>query len=203
MRQDFIKFWNWFEVHEAGLRDDAPSENLVRDLGTKLAEFGFFDWEMGPSDRSSDAHYLTIKLSDFDDDGVKFRNQFLAAAPNFTHWEFLTSRPPKNWSRNLIWGRNRVPVSAGDFRFSLYKYNDGKFDIILNTNLPRGIEPHEKRGLAICILASELGEPVLYEKVNAIDVEEKSEAEISYGLKLSEIASVLADERREGSEPRR
>lgn len=197
MKQAIEKFWQWFSEHELELRSAPGKIPLHSDLGDRLAQFGFFDWEIGPLDSKGNKHFLSIQLSDFNDDGVRLRKDLLSAAPPNLEWEFLTLRPPKDWSRQLIWGKNRVLVFAADWKFSLYKYDDGKFDIVLNSQLPSGILNNEKRDLAICVLTSELGEAVLYEKVNAIDVEEKPASALDKCVPLGEVGSVLSDNFRE------
>ena len=164
---------------------------MHEELSQRLADLGFFDWETGPLDHTGDMHYLSIQLGEYDDAGIRLREKFFSEAPDISKWELLASRPAKEWSRKLLWGKNRVEVSASDWKFSLYRYDDGKYDIVLNSLLPSGITNDEKQSLVVCVLVSEFGDVALKEKVNAIDVEEKPLSELDSVMSLNEVGDVL------------
>ena len=192
MNQEIREFWVWFASHAVQLRSAKTRHKLHDTLGQKLGLFGFFDWEIGPCEDSKGKHYLTIQLSDYHEHGVRLMDLFFSLAPELNDWKLLTARPPKQWSRQLLWGKTRELISATGWLFSLYRYEDGKFDIVLNTPLNVRFDEEEKRNLVVTVLASELGDFMLNEKVNAIDIEEKISTTAESGISLHEIANVLS-----------
>jgi hypothetical protein len=188
-------FWDWFRRVEAELRLAESAGVLHTSLGDKLAELGFFDWEVGPLDGqhgSGAIHFLSISISEYDEYGLYFRSLLFENAPKLEQWELLKSKPPKAWSRKIIWGRQRILVDASDWKFSIYRYDDGKYDLILNSSIPGGIADSEKQPLVVAVLIAELGETLLEQVVNAIDVEAGGKVDDErFAISLGEIMQAL------------
>ena len=192
--EEISAFWEWFKYVETDLRGAKEVDVIHKELSERLAELGFFDWEIGPFDENSgggQSHFLSVSINDYDDYGLYFRSLFFEHAPRLDHWQLLNSRPPKAWSRKIIWGRQRVFVDASDWKFSIYRYQDGKYDLVLNTPMPKGIAENEKQPLVVAVLVAELGEILLEQFVNAIEAEIENRAGDRFAISLSEIGETL------------
>ena len=194
IEEKIAAFWKWFGIVEAQLRDAKEVSAIHTDLSERLAEIGFFDWEVGPCDRTlggNSSHFLSVSISEYDDFGLYFRRSFFEAAPKLDEWVFLNSKPTKAWSRKIIWGHERTLVDASQWEFSIYQYQDGRYDLVLNTPIPNGITKNETQPLVVAVLVAELGETFLEQFVNAIDVGVNVEADDRFAISLSEIGETL------------
>ena len=90
-----------------------------------------------------------------------------------------------------MWGKNKTLVDGSEWKFSLYRFDDGMFDIVLNTKIDGFTDLSEKLAILEFFVVSELGELTLKNRVNAIDIEEVDPAPET-AITLKEIRSHLA-----------
>ena len=190
MKDSFAKFWRWFERNQVALSRVDRSNAVIVKLHQKLSALGFTDWEMGPIDDERGTQFLVVRPRSIDKDD--FNNiVFLKSAPNIEGWSFLEERPSKKWTREFILNKYNKRIDASDWKFSIYKYEDGKFDVVLNTKIPIEMNMEEKRNLAIFLIVSELGEKRADDLINAIDVEEKLDELNVNAIPLKDILSYI------------
>jgi hypothetical protein len=102
----------------------------------------------------------------------------IEASPNLPEWEFLSSRPPKNWDYVFQLQRDEgeaLRIDASDWTFVLLQYPDRSREILLKGDVAAQISEDERREAATIVLESILGEEKLmdftgsYELVGDID----------------------------------
>lgn len=166
-------FWDWFVQHEEILRTDRPEHRYTELLGMQLQDLGLPRWEIGPLDQSGSTHFLALSGTNISETGRTNRNELLRLKPP-SHWTLLAFRPPKQWNRQFHWGAGRVCIDANHWLFEVYKFDDGKFDLVLRSEISGISGVEDKRDALVFALDSELGEAGMIEKINAVELGENS-----------------------------
>jgi hypothetical protein len=163
-------FWEWFSNHEAELRSLKPSTPQWHELDRRISTLGVNSWEIGPSVASAAQHALA--LSPQGDPGVyKTTQRIIALAPKLKAWEFLPAKPRKAWKRRFLWSSKQISIDASNWKFLLYRYEDGKVEVVLVGHALDQFETGERRRIAEFVVESELGEATCIERLCGVDVE--------------------------------
>jgi len=149
-------FWSWFLRCESQLRTRWPESSCLRELDEQLAELGIGAWEIGPAVASSAKYSFTLSPNGDPDLYAKTR-RIVGLAPSLSDWEFLSAKPRKQWNRKFQWSERQVPIDCSDWRFVVYRYEDGLSEVVLIGAALAPFEPEEQMRILMFVLISELG----------------------------------------------
>lgn len=174
--QDISDFWNWFASKTGVIGFDPTEPEFVRALDEKVRRVeSELSWEIGPGQVKT---WALVISAGFRAELRSIARAVIEAAPKLPEWEFLSSRPPKDWDYVFQLQRNEgeaLQIDASDWTFLLLQYPDGSREILLKGDAASQISDDERREAATIVLESILGEEKLmdfagsYELVGDID----------------------------------
>lgn len=91
----------------------------------------------------------------------------------FPGWEFHYAKPPKEWDLIFDFEKDNgdvIEVNASNWQYVLLKYEDGGFEIILQTDNLDGLSEDDKLVASEILLDGILGEEVRMLHISYIDV---------------------------------
>lgn len=113
------------------LARDFEDEELTDELNTRVAELGDVAWELGPGREAPNA--LTL-APDGNPELLALTKEVVQGAPKITDWEFHWARQPRPAQFEFSLGTedgSSVDIDARPWRYVLYRFPDGVFDIVL------------------------------------------------------------------------
>jgi hypothetical protein len=181
-------FWKWFSDNCGYFGQNFDNEELLDDLDNRINELGEFTWEIGPG--TSSMNQLVISPGG-DIDLLPYTKEIVSYAPVVFDWEFYHAKPPKEWEFIFDFEKddgNAVEINASQWKYVLLKYDDGMFEVILQTRDLHGFSEDDKIVISEILLDGILGEERRMLFICGVDVTE--EFEDSYKLKSSNIKSL-------------
>jgi len=128
------KFWSWFLSNCNDFGENFDNERLLDALDNQILSLGDFAWEIGPG--MNKLNQLVISPGG-DLNLLPSTKKIISYAINLPNWEFFYLKPPKHW--NLIFEFEDengilIGIDAREWKYLLLKYDDGMFEIVLQTN---------------------------------------------------------------------
>ncbi|MGF7075599.1 hypothetical protein [Mucilaginibacter sp. R-33] len=183
--ESISRFWDWFKTVSADLLMNPNDAYFVNLLDKHVGELGGFDWEIGPWEENILFFAISPNLNIAQ---LEFTRKIITMAPDCPGWKFLPSKPPKDWAGTWEMenetGKN-VIVDASDWKYILYRFDDGTLDIDINISDFKGNSAI--RDIAVDIaLTGYLGEETfmnLIQEINIVDRLEEVYADKATSLK--------------------
>jgi hypothetical protein len=168
-------FWNWFTSVSNSFGDQFENEDLVNELDQKIRLLGDIAWEIGPGVIDPNNNALVFSPCG-NKDLLPLTRLIVENAPDYFGWEFYSSKPPKKWKRYFLMRDdkgNDITINAANWRYSLLKYQDGKFDIIILAPELSKYSENFKNIAAAIVLDGEIGEENRINWIDTIEVVDK------------------------------
>jgi hypothetical protein len=168
------EFWEWFKSRSNQLFDDPTNADIILDLDRQIQSLGPFDWEIGPF--NEEFMYLAISPN-LDPKLLAITRLIVKSAPKVKNWVFYDSKPQKpyisQWHMLNDVGKP-ILIDTSFWKYVLYKFQDGTFDIEVNVVSIDGNE--QTRLLAVEIaMANILGEHTFLTLVKNVSVTDSNE----------------------------
>jgi hypothetical protein len=167
------KFWSWFADVAPELAGDFENEKLLEELDTRLSSFRGVAWELGPG--ATAEHALTVS-PDGDAQLLPLTQQIIAHAPSIESWEFHFARQPRSsylefslCTRYEKESKSEIEIDARKWRYVLYQFPDGVFDLILEQSNLGGLGEEDRYTAAVVLIDSVLGEATRLARINQIE----------------------------------
>lgn len=129
--ENIMAFWTWFQRIADELAESFESPRLLNELDAHVSQLGDVSWELGPGSHAENA--LAIS-PDGAADLLPLTRRIVSLAPQIPGWEFLPARPARvphfTFSITSTSGQ-MIDVDAHKWRYVLYRFPDGSFDIVL------------------------------------------------------------------------
>ena len=167
--EDVMSFWAWFESVAERLGQDFDCQALLDELDKRISQLGDICWELGPGRQAENALVVTP-------DGAKewlpVTQRIVALAPVVPGWEFHPARQPKDW--NLQYAIEDVSgetldIDARRWRYVLFRFPDGKFDIVVEENNLIGADDEDRYAAAVILVDGILGEATRLLRIRDIE----------------------------------
>lgn len=166
----FDVFWDWIKNNIDYLIPKKITPEYINLLDKEIEKLGNFSWEIGFDDKVK-KKFLTIS-SEGDTELFELSKAIINQAPPIEDWIFYSSKPPKQWKLifNLIINGEKVQFDASEWKYVLYKYDDGVYDIVIK--VPNSYKPYEGYfyQLGDIALTGELGESFVIRYINEIEL---------------------------------
>lgn len=182
--QKIQEFWEWFEANEADLIVAIDSETVtdyyVNSLDNFILDLGKFSWEIGPLPASK--WRLTISPNS-EKELLKISRKIIAMAPSFSNWEFLHSKPAKEWDQQFHVYDDFMYEKEVDARNWHYvTLNDAnQFELILEADNIDHLDAETALTAAHSFVEGELGEEMKINKIASIAIVPKLKPEHESG----------------------
>jgi len=185
------KFWEWFEENCNALVPDKISTGLQKDVDTWMSKLGVPAWEIGPFTEKPPLSFFAFSQSG-NIETFEMTKSITVNAPEIEGWIFLAAKPPKKWNRKFLWSRNEREIDASNWKFLIYKYDDGLSDIVLIDDVLPNLKIEEKKHIIDFVIESEIGETGMLTKVYSTDIDTKVDKELHRSaIRLTEMKDVL------------
>ena len=164
------EFWSWFASVCGDFGARFENTSLLKELDQRVRALGPFTWEVGPAPNSSDS--ILVISPGGRAELLAQTKEIVDLAPPCRGWRFFAAKPPREWERRFFMSDSqgkRVAVDASQWRYVLYGYPDGVFDIVIHApDLPRLAE-HDRITAAEIVLDGELGEEARLARIGEIE----------------------------------
>lgn len=177
---DISRFWRWFTSVCSEFGDHFENAPLVQELDSRIAELGEFSWELGPAVGSEKENALVITPCGSEELLLETR-RVVSIAPPCPHWEFHFAKPPKKWDLEfslIAEDGCETEVNASSWRYMLYKFPDGSFDIVMCIPGSTGLSDNLKLTAAEIVLDGELGEEARITLIKGIELVNEFEHDV-------------------------
>jgi hypothetical protein len=184
-------FWRWFAEHAAELHELMPGAQLWDEFERRLRSFDISNWEIGPALREKGKSMLALSPA-----GCLNRlhriDELVRLAPDIPGWEVYAGKPPKCWERRFEWSSKRIAIDASNWRLSIYRYNDGLFELALLNPGMKSLSDDERERIATFVVESEIGERSFMSYIYRVSIEDKPTAEqIQNAIGISELRETI------------
>lgn len=147
-------------------------DQIQSEFSKKLSIFSpKMRWEAGPNGENK---YFLAFSPNFDAKLLPLTEAIAAAAPSVPNWTFLSAKPRKQWKSRAITMRNEegrlTTYVLDDWRYYLVSFKNGEF---FDVNLvPNGTDASQREleRLGELLLLSEIGEKMLIEFIDRINI---------------------------------
>jgi hypothetical protein len=174
-------FWKWFDKNSNSLQSDKYPNAHFSELDRIISGWDL-SWEVGPGIKKENSFTISPNGSKSLLDKTK---KIISLAHEINHWEFYFAKQPKeNWHlANLV--EKNLSIDATDWEYVLLKYEDEKVEILLKAKCLSELDNDTKINAADLILANLLGEELLIEKIDFMEIVEtfdstKGKAKLQY-----------------------
>ncbi|MBL9024471.1 MAG: hypothetical protein JNL21_19910 [Myxococcales bacterium] len=153
------EFWCWFASAARRLAaTNFADQGLLQELDARVSRLGPLGWELGPGQQLS---YSLTLTPDGSVELLPLTEAIVAAAAPIPDFELHSARPAKRWDlRFSITGPRgeEVPVDARAWRYVLFRFQDGLFDILIEEPNMGHAEEDMRVSAAIVVVDGLLGE---------------------------------------------
>ena len=167
---DINMFWDWFSNYYKEIGENFDNEMVLTEIDDKLMDLGGFAWEIGPGSKA--INQLVISPGG-DPDLLPITKDIVSYAKIIPGWEFHYAKPPKEWDLIFDFEKDNgdvIDINASSWQYVLLKYEDGVFEIILQTHDLDGLSEDDRLVASEILLDGILGEEVRMLHINYIDV---------------------------------
>jgi hypothetical protein len=191
--QAIDRFWAWFKENAISLKDLRPESVRWSELDRQLAAIGVDGWEIGPE--SIQQGDLFFALSTKGDRNIfRINQRIVARAPSIGGWKFLPAKPRKHWDRRFLWSTRTL--DASNWKFILYSYDDGMYDLALLGDVLGEFSDVEKRRILAFVVESELGEGISLERICGLEFNDRPTlSEETQSIEISRLFDYLGSHR--------
>jgi hypothetical protein len=168
---DIGDFWRWFASVCGDFGAHFENVSLLRALDQHVTALGPFTWEVGPP-RDSSENILVISPGGLVE-LLPETKKIVDLAPTCPGWQFFYAKRSKDWDRRFFMNDNhgnRVAVDASQWRYVLYGYPDGVFDIVIEASDLAGLEEQDRITASEIVLDGELGEQARLSLIGGIEI---------------------------------
>jgi hypothetical protein len=168
---DIVEFWRWFASVCGDFGFHFENAALLEELDRRVTALGPFTWEVGPS-RSSDDSILVISPGGHAERLLETKT-IVDLAPTCPGWQFFSARQPKDWERRFVMNDsegNQLAVDASGWRYVLYGYPDGVYDIVIHAPDLALLSEQDQITAAEIVLDGELGEEARLSIIHEIEI---------------------------------
>jgi hypothetical protein len=109
---------------------------------------------------------------DGDAELLELTKEIVQSAPQIADWEFHWARQPRPGQFEFSIGSvdgSSVEIDARPWRYVLYRFPDGVFDIVLEENNLRSLGDDERYAAAVVFLDSVIGEATRIARINEVE----------------------------------
>jgi hypothetical protein len=162
-------FWTWFEEVAADLGANLGNDMLLSELDDRVATLGDVSWEVGPG---ADERYSFVITPDGSKELLGLCDRIVSLAPEVSQWEFHSARPPREWDMRFTLGREAgriLDVDARTWRYVLFKFADGAFDIIVEQPNLGTADEQDRYAAAVMLIDGILGERRRLQLINEVE----------------------------------
>lgn len=168
---DILDFWRWFASVCGGFASHFENAALLKELDQHVTALGPFTWEVGPSRNSNDS--ILVISPGGHAELLQETKTIVDLAPACPGWQFFSAKQPKDWERRFFMNDsqgNQLAVDASEWRYVLYGYPDGVFDIVVHAPDLAGLSEQDQITAAEIVLDGELGEEARLSLINEIEI---------------------------------
>jgi hypothetical protein len=151
-------FWIWFSDCCDDLGQNFDNEELLNELDDRINELGEFAWEIGPGIFC--VNQLVISPGG-DLDLLPYTKEIVSYAKVLPNWEFHYAKPPKQWDLIFDFEKHdgsQIEINASQWKYVLLKYDDGMFEIIIQTHDLQQLDEDDQLNATEILLDGILGE---------------------------------------------
>ena len=168
-------FWEWFVAEEEtilGLFSDDADLSLTRVISRRVSIlFKGLGWEIGPGKVKENQFVISPNR---DRDRLQVTRRIIQMAPSLPTWEFHPAKPKKDWDYEMeVKIKERVVLmNFRNWNYSLIGFsNNSFFDIdFFPEQFQKNIDKTTYKKLAVLLAESEIGEELLIERIDRINV---------------------------------
>ena len=163
-------FWKWFNDNQNNFGNKFENKELLEDLDEWIRKLGPFAWEVGPG--ISKANLLVVSPGNIFE-LLALTKEVVSYASQLRDWEIYYAKPPKNWDFEYYFqdtGSERLLINASNWRYILFQYEDGQFEILVEAGNISGLKDDEKLAAAEIVLEGILGEEIMIVSVCGVEV---------------------------------
>lgn len=167
---DINMFWDWFSKNCIDLGENFDNEKVLTELDDKLMDLGGFAWEIGPGTRCE--NQLVISPGG-DLNLLPITKEIVSYAKIIPGWEFHYAKPPKEWDFLFDYEKDNgevINIDASNWQYVLLRYEDGGFEVIIQTRDLDGLSEDDKLVASEILLDGILGEEIRMLHISCIDV---------------------------------
>ena len=182
-------FWRWFKETFSSLSptDVRSDDRLRKELDTRVKQLGVPGWEVGPF--GGDLSYFALSPAG-DREKLERTLDLASSAPVTPGWIALGAKPAKKWDRVFFWGDEEL--NASSWKLLVYSFDDGKVDIVFVDPAMEAFSSDRRLAIMVMLIASELGEQAMIERVNALEYNEITGDELEAStITLRDLRKVL------------
>lgn len=168
---DISEFWSWFRSVCGDFGARFENASLLKELDQRVTALGPFTWEVGPAPNSSDS--ILVISPGGRAELLPETKKIVDLAPACPGWRFFAAKPSKDWERRFFMNDSqgkRVAVDASEWRYVLYGYPDGVFDIVIDAPDLARLTEQERITAAEIVLDGELGEEARLSFISEVEV---------------------------------
>lgn len=191
---DIKTFWNHLIPLLREIKINPENNELIHQVDKFISDETEFDWEYGPSSKAEFYFSLSPNLREELIDDVE---RVIALAPTVDGWEFIAGKPRKEivpWIM-LSEHNEEIEVDPSSWRFILYKFKDGTFDMDVKLNGLKGGLDFQYMAVNI-LLTNALGEMEFMKLIKNVNiVEEFTGGSDAKSIPMIEIYKVISKHR--------
>lgn len=185
-------FWRWFAENDAILRNLVPESPPWLELEQRLRSLGVEAWEIGPAAGGRTAFAISPARSP---EKLPLTRKIVGLAPSIPGWLFFSAKQPKDWNRVFVWSLPGLEIDARQWKFLVYRYADGLFDVVLLGPILDSFSKEERLRIVSFVVESEIGEEILVERVFEVDLEEApTEDMLNSAVPIEQLRSTIDSE---------
>lgn len=188
-QQVIASFWEWFARSIPSFESILAGNDDPRVLASITAEIKNLSeglgWEIGPGIEKENQFVLSPNRSK---ERLAITRSIVQDAPCIKQWEIHPFKPRKKWNRRLEmpFEGDGISIDFSNWRYSLTAFSRRQFfdiDLYPDSQLP--CDQHVAKSMATLFVESEIGEDLLIERIDRVNVHRAEEATGIEGLSRS------------------
>lgn len=166
-------FWKEFISIVKDIEHDYTSPTSFQKIDRLVDDIGPYSWEIGPS--SNDVTDFSFTISpNMEKSLLEETKHIISFAPKLPNWSFYHAMQPKiGWEMTFLIRTNNgseFKINGSDWKYVLYEYDDGKFDIVIKNPLISGLSLDDLYTAAEILIKGIIGEELFITRINEIEI---------------------------------
>lgn len=200
-RDKIRRFWQWFKAASARIASYEEGW-FLEGINERVSELdSAIAWEVGPGTVAPNRLALSPNL---DRALLPLTREIVRLAPRIEDWEFLPSRPRKDWLprfRLECDDGSELDVDASQWQFLLLVHPDGEREVVLVGESAERVPASQQWTAAAIVLEGMVGEELLLERVDSFAMLAHIEERLRVQLRpLADLPSALGTTNRREDE---